>query len=63
MLRLSKQAWLSLGVGLAVGYLVYKHRAALVEKARLAGERTDALMRGPRERLDASFAGGRDTAQ
>jgi hypothetical protein len=34
-----------------VGYLIYRYRDELLEKARSAAEQTDEIMRGPRERL------------
>ena len=56
MFPISRHPWIVLGTGIAVGYLIYRYRDAILEKARSAAEQTDEIMRGPRERLRDLYA-------
>lgn len=56
MFQISRHPWLVLGTGIAVGYLIYRYRDELLDKARSAAEQTDEIMRGPRERLRDLYA-------
>jgi hypothetical protein len=58
VIQISKHPLIILGAGLAVGYFVYRNRDAILERARMAAEQTDEIMRGPRARLDSLDGGG-----